>query len=72
MMGCALSEEVVQLLTPKHNRLPLGFLKQVLRKDKLFNDDFFIDMRINELALSMKRKRITRGEFLFKSNEINL
>ena len=68
-MGCVLSEEVISLLTPQNHKLPLGFLKQVLRNDKLFNDDFYINMRIHDIALTMKRRRVKSATYLFKDND---
>ena len=62
-MGCTLSEEVIQ------SQLPTRFLAQVLRNDKLFNHDYYVDLKMNEIVSSMKRRRIKSDTYLFKFND---
>ena len=70
-MGCLFSEEARQsLIAPSKNyKLPIGFLVNTMKNDKSFNDDYYINIKLNDIAAKCKLKVVRRNTNLFKTND---
>ena len=67
-----MSEDIRQsLIQPisKNYKVPIGFLVNVMRLDKSFNDDYYTNLRLNEIAAKFKLKNVRRGNNLYKAND---